>query len=89
MSELCVSLVEFMDLLLNRVPGGVTVGDSGLLCPMSVERSEVPWFGVFVQEGRIHAQMPLLSETKFHELVRKGHATTYAYFVLFLLCCYC
>ena len=27
-----VSLVEFMYLALTRMPGGVTVGDSGLCC---------------------------------------------------------
>ena len=34
-----VSLVEIMYLVFTRMPGRVTVGDSGLLlCPLSVER---------------------------------------------------
>ena len=40
-----VRLVEFMYLAVTRMPGGVTVGDSGLLlCPLSVECYLLPLF---------------------------------------------
>ena len=38
-----VPLVEFIDGVFTRMPGGVTVSDSGLLlCPLSVERYQLP-----------------------------------------------
>ena len=32
-----VPLVKFMYLVFTYAPGGVTIGDLGLLCPLSVE----------------------------------------------------
>ena len=62
-----VALVEFVYLVFTRMPGGITVGDSGLLlCPLSVERCELLLLvDKFDHSLRKHCVLDSISRTPF------------------------